>query len=150
WAAAHGEELQQRTGRWPHAIFPACRLAALARSTPDRFERIDRHLAISDWLAFALCGEHASDPTQAGESRVVGPEGRRFADARIERLGLPRALFPAVGESGTLLGKARAQAAEELGVAPGAVVGVGGADSQCALVGADALASGDWCLVAGT
>jgi autoinducer 2 (AI-2) kinase len=150
WAAQHGEELQRRTGRWPHAIHPACRLAALARQAPDQFERAHTHLALSDWLAFVLCGERASDPTQAGETLVFELEQRRFADDLIGRLGLPRALFPAVAEAGTRLGRATSAAAQELGVADGAAVGVGAADTQSALLGAGALAPGAWCIVAGS
>ena len=149
-AASHGEVLYQRTGRWPQAIHPGCRLAWMARHDTRRFERAATHFALSDWLAFELCGERASDPTQAGETLVFDLASRRFADDLTERLGLPRGLFPAVGEPGTRLGRARARAAAELGIAVDAAVGIGGADTQCAMLGAGALAPGVWCAVAGS
>jgi autoinducer 2 (AI-2) kinase len=145
-----GEALHQRSGKWPQPIHPAMRLLAFSRQQPDLFARAAAHLAISDWIACCASGERATDPTQAGESLVFDLATRRFADDLIEQLGLPRALFPRVLEPGTRLGTVRARAAAELGVAADAAVGVGGADTQLALLGAGALAPGAWCLVAGS
>ncbi|HEX5065992.1 MAG TPA: NAD(P)-dependent oxidoreductase [Myxococcota bacterium] len=150
WGWAHGEALQQRTGHWPQSVHPASRLRGVAIQDPALFARIATHLAISDWLAFEASGERATDPTQAGETLVFELSSRDFADDLIAQLSLSRALFPRVLEPGTALGPVRAQAARELGVAPGAVVSVGGADTQCGLIGAGALALGSWCLVAGS
>lgn len=150
WAAAHGEELQRRTGRWPHPILPACRLRGIAAQAPALWSRIATHLALSDWLAFELCGERATDPTQAGETLLFELATRRFADDLAERLELPRAWFARVHEPGTALGRVRAAAAQDLGIASHAQVCVGGADTQCALLGAGALAAGSWCAVLGS
>src|SRR5215831_4898353 len=122
WAATRGEEIQQRTGHWPHPIHAASRLRGVALQDPALFARVAAHLAISDWLAFEACGERATDPTQAGETLAFDLATRRFDDALIESLGLRRALFPRVAEPGTLLGALRSDAASALGVAREAVV----------------------------
>ncbi len=150
WAAAQGEELQRRTGRWPHPILPASRLRAIATQAPDLLARIATHLAISDGLAFELCGERATDPTQAGETLLFDLGSRRFADDLALRLELSRGWFPPVLEPGTALGRVRGAAAHELGISADAQVCVGAADTQCALLGAGALAAGSWCAVLGS
>ena len=150
WAAARGEEIQRRTGHWPHPIHAASRLRGIALQDPALFARVATHLAISDWLAFEACGERATDPTQAGETLVFDLATRRFDDALIAELGLSRTLFPRVAEPGSPIGSVRPAAASALGVARDAAVSVGAADTQCAQVGGDALAPGAWCLVAGS
>ena len=63
--------LQQRTGHWPHPILPACRLARIARSAPELFRARRRHISRSPTGSPSrLCGERATDPTQAGETLV--------------------------------------------------------------------------------
>jgi autoinducer 2 (AI-2) kinase len=150
WAAAHGETLQRRTGRWPQSIHPASRLRGLATQAPDLYERVATHLSISDWLAFELCGERATEATQAGETLVFDLAARNFADDLVRLLDLPRAIFPPALEPGAALGRVRPAAAEALGIAKDARVCVGGADTQCALAGAGALGVGAWCVVAGS
>jgi len=150
WARSFGEMLHQRTGHWPHPIHPASRLRGVALQDPALYARVATHLSISDWLAFEASGERATDPTQAGETLVFELASRDFAGDLIAQLSLSRALFPRVLEPGTPLGPVRPRAAQELGVAASAVVAVGGADTQCALIGTSALGVGAWCLVAGS
>jgi len=139
----HGEELHRRTGRWPYPIFTAARLQWMRDQHPDRFARIHRVLAISDWL-------FASEPTQAGESLLFDLHEPGWADDLIEKLELPRALFPEIRHAGQPLGELRAEAAEALGLAAGIPVAMGVADTQAGLLGAGAVSPGDLTIVAGT
>lgn len=149
-AAQHGEALLRRTGRWPLPISAAARLRWLAESDPAAFERADSFLSLNDWVAFHLCGGRATDFSQAGESFLFGLEERAWDWEWIGRLELPRRIFPAVHAAGTQLGQARAEAAAELGVAPGTPVGVGGGDTQCGLLGVGADRADAAAIVAGT
>ena len=147
---ARGEALLARTGRWPHPILPAGRLQWVAAERPDLLERTRSHLSVSDWVALRLTGEHATDPTQAGETLLFDLASRDWATDLIEDFSLPREIFPPVREPGTPLGGLRADAAQALGLPVDLPVAVGAADTQAALLGAGAIAAGQTTLVAGT
>jgi len=149
-AAEHGEALAACTGHWPAPVLPAARLLHLAKTDPGTLARATHLLALDDWLAWRLCGELATGPSQAGSTGLFDVGKREWAGDWIERLGLPRAVFPPLREAGQRLGALSAEAAGALGLCAGTPVAVGGADTQCALLGAGAVAPGDRAAVAGT
>ena len=75
---------------------------------------------------------------------------RAWAWDWIDRLGLPRSLFLEPSEPGTVIGELSADAASRLGLRAGTPVAVGGAATQCGLLGVGALEPGDAVVVAGT
>ena len=105
---------------------------------------------MSDWIGFQLCGVAAAEPSQAAESLLFELEQPRWAWDWIERLGLPRRLFPDVRAAGTRLGALTPAAAERLGLAAGIPVAVGGGDTQCGLLGAGVVTPGALGVIAGT
>jgi L-ribulose-5-phosphate 4-epimerase len=149
-ADEHGATLHERTGHWPSPICPAARLRWLAANAPDIWERAWCFLNISDWVAYRLSGEAATDPSQAAETSLFDLATRDWAWNLIDMLGLPREIFPSIREMGTPLGQLTAEAAEALGLRPGIPVAVGGADTQCGLLGAGAVAAGQMGAIAGT
>ncbi len=149
-AAASGPELQRRTGHWPNPVQPAGRLRWLVREAPELARRAASALALSDWLAFRLCGELAAEATQAGESGLLEVERPEWAPDLMERLSLPAGWFPALRLPGSPLGGLSRTAAEALGLRPGTPIAVGGADTQCALLGAGVLEPGALAAVVGT
>jgi len=148
-AAERGPALYERTGRWPIPIFMASRLKWLAARHPEWLPGATA-LTISDWFAFRLCGVAATDLSQAGESMLFNLHQREWMWDWIDELGLPRGLFPPVRAAGEMLGRLCEAAAADLGLAPGIPVAVGGADTQCALLGVGALEAGEMAVVSGT
>ena len=146
----HGALFNRRTGHWPSPIFMAPRLRWLAANAPDVFARAVCAFSLSDWLAFRLTGENATDPSQAGETLLFDLETRDWAWDLIDMLALPRRLFPVVRHSGSLLGPLTRTAAEALGLVPGTPVAVGGADTQCGLLGAGVIKPGQMAVIAGS
>ena len=149
-AAAHGGDLHRRTGHWPNPVQPAGRLLWLASHASGLLERATWHLSVSDWIGFRLCGVAAAEPSQAAETLLFELAQPRWASDWIERLGLPRRLFPEPLRAGSRLGALTAEAAEQLGIAPGIPVAVGGGDTQCGLLGAGVVAAGELGVIAGT
>jgi len=149
-ALEHGEALAAATGHWPAPILPAARLLHLRKNDAEGFARAARLVALSDWLVFRLCGELATDASMAGCTGLYRADGQGWAWDWIERLGLPRALFPDVRVTGERAGALGVEAAEHLGLVAGTPVGVGGGDTQCGLLGAGVVAAGAIGAVAGT
>ncbi len=149
-AAQHGEALQQTTGHWPSPIYTAARLRWMRESQPAVLERARHVLSLGDWMAFLLCGEAASDPSQAAESLLYDVTAGSWSWQWIDRLEIPRRLLPAIHASGSRLGGLTHDAAARFGLAPGTPVFIGGADTQCGLLGAGAVTPGDVGMVVGT
>ena len=149
-AAERGAEFHQRTGHWPSPILAAARLRWLATNVPDELEQALAFLSFSDWIAYRLCGQIAAEPSQAGETLLFGLEARDWDWDLIDGLGLPRRLFPPLRQPGTRLGGLGEGAADALGLKPGVPVAVGGADTQCGLLGVGAVAPGQMGAIAGT
>jgi sugar (pentulose or hexulose) kinase/phosphoglycerate dehydrogenase-like enzyme/ribulose-5-phosphate 4-epimerase/fuculose-1-phosphate aldolase/putative sterol carrier protein len=149
-AGERGGEIYARTGRWPGPLATASRLLWLRTCQPDVWQRAAVVLSLSDWIAAQLCAELAADPTQAEETLLLDVTTRDWARDLAEQLGIPLKLMPPLQSAGTRLGTLTAVAAEALGLAPGIPVAVGGADTQCGLLGAAAVRPGDVAAIAGT
>ncbi|HEY7599371.1 MAG TPA: FGGY-family carbohydrate kinase, partial [Candidatus Limnocylindrales bacterium] len=149
-AARHGEELHRLTGHWPNPVQPAARLLWLASHAKQTLERTSHHLSVSDWIGFRLSGAAAAEPSQAAESLLCELAARRWAESWIDRLGLPRRIFPEVLPAGSRLGALREDAAQQLGLSPGIPVAVGGGDTQSGLLGAGGVDAGVVGMIAGT
>lgn len=149
-AIHHGEAVQRVMGRWPYPIHAAARLQWLAENRPGEFERADALLSLSDWIGLRLCGERACDPSQAAETLLFELEARRWSSHWAGELGIDPALLPPIVESGTQLGTLQDAAAQRLGLRPGVPVAMGGADTQCATLGAGGSRPGTAAVIGGT
>jgi autoinducer 2 (AI-2) kinase len=149
-ADAHGKQAYARCGRKPHPIFAATRLAWLSEQSPDLLARTRQVLTLDQWLNYRLTGTLASDPSQAGESLLAdlrtvhwSPELAEWAHWQIDKLP---AILPATQHLGTL----QPAAAQAFGLQAGTPVFLGGADTQCALLGVGAVDAGQTAVVAGS
>ncbi len=146
----HGADLYRRTGHFPVAIFTAVRLLWLKNSFPDLLAKAKYALSPNDWIAYRLCGQAATDLSQAGESMAFALDGKSWSQDILKMLDLPANLLPPIHPSGTRLGTLLPEMAAKFGLQPGIPVAVGGADTQLALLGCGALKTGQLITVAGS
>jgi autoinducer 2 (AI-2) kinase len=149
-AGEHGSALYARTGQWPSPVASAARLRWLATTNPDAWARATTVITLSDWIAYRLCGESGSEPSQASATLLLDVAQREWAWDLAEELGIPRRLLPPLRPAGTRLGTVTTAAADMFGLRAGTPVAVGGADTQCALLGAGAVMPGQVGAIAGT
>ncbi|HUV08077.1 MAG TPA: FGGY family carbohydrate kinase, partial [Spirochaetia bacterium] len=149
-AREHGTDIQRLSGHWPGPIFAAPRLRWLSARQPDLLKRADKVLNVSDWVAFRLCGEAVMDHSQASETLLADLGTSDWASDMIDAFDLPRDIFLRVRPPGTHLGALTREAASELGLKAGTPVAVGGADTQCSLLGGGVISHGQVGIVAGT
>ncbi len=149
-AAERGEEIYQITGHSPSPIFTAARLLWLKETQPDAFKSIYAALSFSDWIGYMLSGEVASELSQAGESLLLDLKSRKWSKDVLKSLELPEKILPSLKHAGTRLGKLTKGAASNLGLPPGIPVAVGGPDTQCGLLGAGVISTGQTGVVTGT
>ncbi|MDG2004876.1 MAG: NAD(P)-dependent oxidoreductase [Novosphingobium sp.] len=149
-AAQSGEAVNAETGSWPSSVHLLARLAMLGAKEPATLENADCVFSMSDWVNFKLCGAKTTDYSQAGVTQLFNLNTREWNQARIEVLGISIDVFPPVKPAGTRLGAVADEAAEHTGLSTSTVVGLGGGDTQCSLLGAGAIRQGDIASVAGS
>jgi sugar (pentulose or hexulose) kinase len=91
---------------------------------------------VTEFLAAWLTGRPPlTEPTMAASSGLLDLRTRDWNVELLARLGLPRTLFPAVGEAGDPAGELSATAAESCGLPAGLPIFVGLGDMQAAFLG---------------
>lgn len=143
-------DLYDLTGHWPTPVATALRWRWLVRNRPDVVRGAAALLSLSDWIAYRLCGERASEPSQASETLLLDLSQRAWAAGAVTRFEVPRALLPPLVEAGTRLGTLTATAAAALGLRPGTAVAMAGGDTQCGTLGSGAMAVGAVAAIGGT
>jgi rhamnulokinase len=109
----------------------------------------DALLLVPDLINYWLTGRKAAEHTNASTTGLLNIETGQWDDALIEKLGMPRGLFPDLVVPGTMLGPVR----DELGIRAD-VVAVGSHDTASAVVAVPAtsddfayISCGTWGLV---
>lgn len=115
----------------------------------------ERALLIPDLLACWLTGAVGAEVTNASTTGLLDATTRQWSAELIDRLGLPRELFPPLTQPGDRLGELTPEVLAETGLAgPVPVTAVGSHDTASAVVGVPAesahfgyVSCGTWSLV---
>lgn len=134
-----GDHLYDITGHSPPFVFP---IARYLWHRAHRSEPVARLLMINDWLVYRLSGRAASEPSNATESMLFDLRRRAWSEEILARFDIPARILPPVHPSGSPAGGLTAAAAAETGLREGTPVFLGGADTQCSLLGAGVLDPG--------
>jgi rhamnulokinase len=147
------DELYRLTGL-QHLPFNTIFQLAAARGTAQ-LEAARTLLLIPDLLGYWLTGAVGAELTNASTTGLLDATSREWAWELVDRLGLPRGLFPALRGPGERLGELTAAVLEETGLTgPVPVTAVGSHDTASAVVGVPAstdrfayVSCGTWSLV---
>ncbi|MCW2617259.1 MAG: carbohydrate kinase [Modestobacter sp.] len=147
------EELYRISGL-QHLPFNTVFQLAAMRGKPG-FAAAERALLIPDLLAYWLTGAVGAEVTNASTTGLLDAATRQWSEELIERLGLPRGLFPPLTQPGDRLGELTVEVLAETGLAgPVPVTAVGSHDTASAVVGVPAaserfayVSCGTWSLV---
>ena len=145
-----GPQLLRETGSWPLPLHASARLAWLRQQQPRAFGRAHTVFGLGEWLNYRLVGVRAIDATQASATGLFQLEHKEWCWDCIDELGLPHGIFPPLIDAGCALGELSEDSAAHLGLRAGTVLAMGGADTQCSLLGSGAITPGDITVVAGT
>jgi autoinducer-2 kinase len=141
------ERLYRITGHSAPFIFPIARYLWFRK---HRTPAVAHLLMINDWLTYRLSGELSAEPSNATESMLFDLNGRCWSDEILSTFDIPRQILAPVCRSGERVGRVSAAAAAATGLAAGTPVFVGGADTQCSLLGAGAVEPGATAATLGT
>ena len=102
---------------------------------PASFERVRKILLPKDYVRFRLTGEYASDVSDSSGTALFDVVRRRWSYELASRLGLDRAILPAVLESTEVTGQVSQTGAAATGLLAGTPVVAGGGDQAASAVG---------------
>jgi len=156
-AAAEGMELLERipaerlhalTGHAPPYIFPLARYLWFRKYRDAR--RVATLLMLNDWITYLLSGERLAEHSNAGESMLYDVSRRTWSEEILGALDIPAHILPPLAAAGARAGSVTAAAAAATGLPEGTPVFVGGADTECALLGSGVHEPGETGAVLGT
>ena len=131
-----GERLYQITGHSAPFIFPIARYLWFRKHGSGTVAHL---LMINDWITYRLSGELSAEPSNATESMLFDLRGRCWSEEILSTFDIPATILPPVRRAGERVGVVTAEAAAATGLRAGTPVYVGGADTQCSLLGAGAI-----------
>jgi len=144
-----GKEVYEITGHAPSLMLCPAKLHWFKANRPDIYERIATVLSISDWVTYRLSGQRVGEVSCISSIGLVDVGELKGSSRLEEMLDLPSWVCPEMTTSGTHIGMITAEAAKQTGLAAATSVVVGGADSQCALLGMGVISEGQVGIVAG-
>jgi xylulokinase len=98
------ERLISLTGNRALTGFTAPKLLWLRRHEPELYARIARVALPKDYVRLRLCGEHATDVSDASGTLLLDVARRRWSEDVLSALGLDETWLPQVMESPTVSG----------------------------------------------
>jgi autoinducer-2 kinase len=147
---ALAEEIYRKSGHWPSGIFLVNRLGWLKTHKPSLYHRVASVSMINDWVLFKLSGRLSSEPTNGCETAAFDLAKRTWSEEIMKELKLDFSVLPEMNECGTVLGGVTSVASASTGLPSSAIVVVGAADTEAAVLGCGVLEPGDPVAVAGT
>jgi len=141
------ERLYEITGHSAPFIFPLARYLWYRKQGGPAATRM---LMINDWMTYRLSGVASTEPSNATESMLFDLRLRTWSSEILQRFDIPASILPPLFASGVQVGTVQPAAAAQTGLRAGTPVFTGGADTQCALLGAGAVEAGDVAIVMGT
>ncbi|SDR17739.1 rhamnulokinase [Thermostaphylospora chromogena] len=120
----------------------------------DRLDGAETLLMIPDLITYWLTGSIGAEATNASTTGLYDVRARTWAEPLMDRLGIPRRIFPELRDPGTPAGTLRDGIARELGLGPVPVTAVASHDTASAVAAVPAetdrfayISSGTWSLV---
>jgi autoinducer 2 (AI-2) kinase len=143
------EEACPPTGCWPPLLYSLCRLLWFKKEKPEDFSKIEHVLSISDWIVYQLTGQATTDPTQASNTQLMDIQSSQWSPEILEMAELSDEFLPEIFDPGTVVGHITSEAGKSTGLSTSSLVGIGGADTQCALLGSSITSAGEVGIVSG-
>ncbi len=136
------EEIYKHTGCQFMRINTLYQLMYLKYNEPEMLENAEKLLLIPDLFGFMLTGEMKAEASIASTTNIFDPYKRNWDFELIEKLGLPKKLFPEIIKSGEVYGFVSDEICEELGCKKVPVIAVASHDTASAVAATPATDDG--------
>lgn len=128
------EKFYEITGNQFMEINTAFQLLSMVEKRPEVLERVDQLLLMPDLMNYFLTGEKHAECSIASTTQLMDMKKKCWSEEVMDALNIPKAMFPDIIPSGTVIGTILPAVCEELEIESSKVIAVAGHDTQSALV----------------
>jgi xylulokinase len=136
------EQVYRITGHRLSASYSLCKMLWLRDHQPDVYKAAYKFVHAKDAIVARLTGVFVTEPSDASGMNLYDLERGGWSEAIIEATELDAAQLPELRRSIDVVGEVLPQVADEVGVAVGTPVVIGGGDGACAAAGAGVVSEG--------
>jgi xylulokinase len=136
------QEVYRITGHRLSASYSLSKMLWLRDHQPDVYRAAFKFVHAKDAIVARLTGVFSTDPSDASGMNLYDLEGGTWSERIIEAAELDPAKLPEVRRSVDVVGEVLPAVADEVGVASGTPVVIGGGDGACAAAGAGVVSEG--------
>lgn len=136
------EDVYQITGHRLSASYSLAKILWIRDHQPDVYARTHKFVHAKDSIVARLTGSFATDPSDASSMNLYDLERDAWSSQILDAVELPVEKLPELHKSVDVVGEVRPEVADEVGVAAGTPVVIGGGDGACAAAGAGVIREG--------
>jgi xylulokinase len=136
------ERAYQITGHRASSSYSGAKILWVRNQEPDLFRQTHKFLHAKDFVVARLTGNFVTDYSDASGTNLYDLRAGDWSDEILDAVHLGRAVLPELHASTDVVGDVMARVAEEVGLAAGTPVVIGGGDGCCAATGAGVVAEG--------
>ncbi len=130
------------TGHRLSASYSLCKMLWLRDNQPDIYRATHKFVHAKDSIVARLTGAFVTDPSDGSSMNLYDLEKGAWSGPIIEAAELNPDQLPELRRSIDVVGEVRPAVADEVGVAAGTPVVIGGGDGSCAAAGAGVIREG--------
>lgn len=136
------EDVYQITGHRLSASYSLAKILWMRDNQPDIYDKTYKFVHAKDSIVARLTGNFATDPSDASSMNLYDLESGQWSSKILDAVDLPASKLPELHQSVDVVGEVLPDIAEEVGVAAGTPVVIGGGDGACAAAGAGVIKEG--------
>ncbi|MBK9122109.1 MAG: xylulokinase [Chloroflexi bacterium] len=136
------EDVYRITGHRLSASYSLAKILWIREHQRDLYDRTYKFVHAKDSIVARLTGEFVTDPSDGSSMNLYDLGTGTWSAAILDAVGLPIEKLPALRQSVEVVGAVLPGIADEVGVAAGTPVVIGGGDGACAAAGAGVIREG--------
>jgi xylulokinase len=136
------EKIYRITGHRPSSSYSAAKIMWVRDHQPEIFAEAHKFVHAKDFIVARLTGTFATDFSDAGGMNLYDLEAYDWSAPMLEAASLDPELLPELHEATDVVGEVLPSVSEEVGLAAGTPVVIGGGDGCCAAAGAGVVREG--------
>jgi sugar (pentulose or hexulose) kinase len=145
-----GKLVYSRAGRWPGPGHALNKLLWIKEYEPEIFNRTASVLSLGDWFALRMGGQVATDPSSACETCLYDVVGGGWDPEISGATSVEASILPKIIPCGSPVGQIGRKISCMTGLPEGALIVMGGGDTECGVLGLGARRAGDMAIIAGS
>lgn len=136
------EDMYHRTGHRASSAYSLQKILWIRDNQPDIYSATHKFVHAKDSIVARLTGNFVTDPSDASSMNIYDLHTGKWSDKILDAVELPEDKLPEIHQSIDVVGELLPEVADEVGVAAGTPVVIGGGDGACAAAGAGVIEAG--------